>query len=161
LHRPGDGLGHASFGSRCVVDSQAREPGPTTHGRYVWAGPVNTNYGLYEDYGRAPTAGSQLTVDGSFTGEVRFNTVTNANTTILACDASGACWHERYVFTIHNSAGHRACQPGDSGAPVYTHEGNTTKVIVNGILVAGNSSGTTCYGIRLDALENFFHVHIA
>jgi hypothetical protein len=113
---------------------------------------------LYEDYGRAPTAGNEVTVNGSYSGEVRYNRVTNANATVLI-GYPDRNRYIRYLFIDQNTQGHSACQAGDSGAPVYTHEGNTDNVIINGVHIAGGDG--YCYEQRIDAIENWFNVHIA
>lgn len=139
--------------------------GETVSGSYApsfWVGGTHSSSKVWEDYGRPPVKGHRLTTDGSYTGEVRKNLVTNANMTVRVCETSTNCWYERYAFQVKNTAGHRACQRGDSGSPIYTYEGSTNKVIVNGILTAVNTNNpAVCYGIRIDALENYFHVHIA
>ena len=130
-----------------------------SYARYIWTGPTSV---VYEDHGAPPTNGQHLTIDGSFSGQVRQNTVTNANTTVLINYGGGVQRYIRYVFVTRSPSGQIGCQPGDSGAPVYTYPSSGTRVTVNGVLIAGTgTAGGTCVAVRIDAIENWFHVHIA
>ncbi len=129
-----------------------------TYSDTIWGGSANGSGPLYEEDGSLfamPGQGSAslVTADGAVTGEVRGVTVIAVNQYVAFNDG----FTTRYI-TEATKSGATVCQPGDSGGPWYQHEGNTGNVEVVGTMVGG--SGSTCYYEQIDAITNWFNVHV-
>ena len=107
-----------------------------------------------------PAVGAPITYNGSFTGEMRGNTVTKVGVEICDIEGSSETGYQDYCIVnqviAQNPNGTSICQKGDSGGPVYSHTPGTDVEAV-GIISAGLPGGVTCYATLIDHIAFITH----
>ena len=108
-----------------------------------------------------PAVGSDITFDGSVTGEVPGNTVLAVNATDYNVYASGnGTYYDVYpVVQASNPNGSIICQPGDSGGPVFQRtpspDMNAVGTIVAYVSIAGEPGGSECSAEQIGTEEAY------
>jgi hypothetical protein len=102
-----------------------------------------------------PVLNSSVCVSGSVTGARCSLTVTSLNGG-TAC-GGGICTNGLFVAS---RPGNVVCQPGDSGAPIYTQAANNGATI-RGMLIGATASLDTCLGHRVTQVESGLGVTVS
>lgn len=105
-----------------------------------------------------PVQGQTVCADGSFTYQNCSGTVQTVDTCVNVSDG-GTTVHVCHLAYATSSS--RLAQAGDSGGPVYeyTSHGSPPVVKLNGLISAGNSSGTQLYFSNMNGLKSALNGH--
>lgn len=102
-----------------------------------------------------PAVGTQITVDGSVTGEVPGTLVTASNVEIYNIyDPVNGSYYDLYP-AVESTSTVTTCNPGDSGAPEYQRISGSVAVNAVAVMVAaGGVLGTICIGELMYHIES-------
>ncbi len=106
---------------------------------------------------RLPSVGEGLCTDGSFTGQNCYAKVHATNACLNLAD-NGTVYYVCNQLLLQSTNGSVIVQPGDSGGPVYTHNGTQPQLVAEGIISGGTSSGQYANATQVTSFDATFGV---